>query len=184
MDSVAVDHFRSRPLPLKYGVPQGSVLGPMYFTLYTQPLSDVNSHRGCNYHNYAGDTQTEDSAPPSDFPIALKNLKLFILSVKNWMLSNKPQLNDGKTDALCSGSRHALALTSESSLTVGPNKIQFKDTVKNFGVYLDPTLSMHHHITYVCKTANFKLRKKYFSQVISHSRRHCQACFILHAELT
>ena len=59
----------------------------------------------------------------------------------------------------CSGSRHILALTPETSLTLGPNKIQLKDTVKNVGTYFDPTLSMHQHITYVCKTANSELQK-------------------------
>ena len=49
--SVMVDNVLSSPNPLQFGVPQGSVLGPVLFTLYSQPLSDFICRHECDYHN-------------------------------------------------------------------------------------------------------------------------------------
>ena len=42
---------------LLYRVPQGSVLGPVFFTLYSQALSDVISQHNCSFHKYANNTE-------------------------------------------------------------------------------------------------------------------------------
>ena len=65
----------STPSVLKCGVPQGSVLGPLLFTLYTRPLSTVICQSGLSYHFFADDSQLHTSSVPSDFLVLACCLK-------------------------------------------------------------------------------------------------------------
>ena len=65
--SVLVNGIVSAPSPLVYGVPQASLLGPVLFTLYSQPLSDEISAHGCDFHKYADDSELSQSAPSDEF---------------------------------------------------------------------------------------------------------------------
>ena len=53
---VSANGVTSDPLPLKYGVPQGSILAPVLFTIYTNSLSTLLDEMGVSYHIYADDT--------------------------------------------------------------------------------------------------------------------------------
>ena len=72
--SVFVGH-ESSPSVLKSRVPQGSVLGPLLFTLYTHHLSTVICQSGLSYHFFADDSQLHKSSVPSDFPVLACCLK-------------------------------------------------------------------------------------------------------------
>jgi len=65
--SVIADGVVSAPHLLVYGVPQGSVLGSVLFTVYSQPLSNVSSAHNCDYHKSADDTELSKIAPPDQF---------------------------------------------------------------------------------------------------------------------
>ena len=102
---MVINCLLSKPALLQYGVPQGSLLGPVLFTLYTQPVSHVMCRHKCGFHRFVDDTQLRKSALAYDFKLLTYSLEYCIKEVKQWMTCNKRKLNDDKTEAMAVGTR-------------------------------------------------------------------------------
>ena len=98
--SVQINESFSESVFIKYGIPQGSVLGPILFSLYTTPLSSIFSKYQINYHLYADDSQLYKSTPFPDLNCTTEQIELCIEDTKAWMNSNKLKLNDDKTELI------------------------------------------------------------------------------------
>ena len=83
---------------LSFGVPQGSVLGPLLLTLYTTPLSSLVSGHAIPHHIYADDSQLYVSFSSGNSAAALNGLQSCLASVQSWMSTNKLKLNPDKTE--------------------------------------------------------------------------------------
>ena len=129
--SSIVDGVVSASRPFVYGVHQGSVLGPVLFTLYSQPLSDVISVPNCYYRKYADDTELSEGASPDQFDSVQSCIQTCIGDVLIWMNSYKLNLNTDKTEVMPAvGSVSRVALVESDCANIGGNSVPFKMSVK------------------------------------------------------
>ena len=152
MQFVSVLGYDSEPAPLSFGVPQGSVLGPVLFIVYTKHLSDLIAKHPVKHQSFADDTQLNTSFDSCNSDSAIEIIQHCTNDIQSWMVQNKLQLNEGKTEAL-------LVSTSSSdkdlptSIQIGSSVVPFVKSVRNLGVILDWRLSMKEHINKVCQMA-------------------------------
>ena len=156
--SVIVDGAVSASHPLVYGMPQGSMLGLVLFTLYSQRLSDVISVHNCDYHKYADDTELSKSAPPDQFLSVQSCIQTCTDDVLLRMDSNKLKLNTDKTEVMPVGSASCLESVDSECANTGRNSVPFKTSVKYLGVHLDRTLSVQKYISSICCVSFLELR--------------------------
>jgi exonuclease III len=159
IQSVVINGSESDFWNILFGVPQGSVLGPILFIIYTSPLGDILRHHGIMFHLYADDTQLYLSFNIDQAEKAFEKMEACINDVRIWMANNWLHLNDSKTEVLLIGSKSSLAKLPDSLLTIGEvEKIKPSSTARNIGVMFDDTLSMDCQVSHLCKGAWNHLR--------------------------
>ena len=91
-ESVSITGWVSSQMKLCFGVPQGSILGPILITLYAQPLSGIISQGRCHHHKSADNTQLHQSTP-SDFHTRVHNMEQCVDSweIDDWQYSEARQ---------------------------------------------------------------------------------------------
>ncbi len=97
---VSTQGTHSKQIELCCGVPQGSVLGPILFILYTQPLTSVILKHPVSHMLYADDTQVYKSFGFNDCLSSILCVEKCVSDVKTWMTSNMLQMNEDKTEVL------------------------------------------------------------------------------------
>ena len=158
--SVVIDGHKSSPSVLEWGVPQGSVLGPILFTIYTTSLAEELRKAGISYHLYADDTQLYLSFKPLEAKSVTDTIKIIekcLDTVQRWMLKNMLKLNGDKTECLVISTKHVLKSLSKLEFIFGDLVIRPTSSAKNLGVLFDSSLSYQQHVGNVCKKAYFQI---------------------------
>ncbi|HBK72410.1 MAG TPA: hypothetical protein DDZ39_12280 [Flavobacteriaceae bacterium] len=150
-----VDGAESDKYELTCGVPQGSILGPILFLIYTRSLHKIFEYYEIQYHMYADDTQFYVAFDPENFDGLLDKVKNVMQDIKTWMSKKYLKLNEKKTEIIIYGSKTNLNKINKNDFKIDNLDIKLKANIKNIGCILDENLNMSNQINNTVKICNY-----------------------------
>ncbi len=181
---VRVGKSLSAAVPVRCGVPQGSVLGPMLYTAYVSPVGRLIGSFGILFHQYADDTQVYNRLTMPVSP-AIGRLLRCIEVLQHWFWRNGLLLNPDKTVISYFGTRSRRNRPDlPRSVTVAGCDVAVSDKLTVLGVTIDSGLSMDQHVNSVVKNCNYHLQAlRHIRPSLSRDAAAAIACSIVHSRL-
>ena len=153
MQSVRIDSVVSSPRSVKYGVPQGSILGPILFLIYINDMSSILKEYFLI--QYADDTQIIISGNPRELDDLINKGETALNDAKRYFQLNGLNVNEKKTQCMFIGSRQLISrIPPNTKINFGSTPIIPLHTVKNLGLHMDEYMLFDHHINHMINKVN------------------------------
>ena len=150
---------RSEFFSLRSGILQGSVLGPILFTIYTVPIGNIFRRHQVELHLYADDTQiylSFRSSIPFSKHDCIARIEKCIEEIGIWMTQNLLKLNSDKMEFILFGTWQQLSKVDDS-LHISSDTIKPTDHVRNLGFIMDSLLKNGSHVNKITSYCYCKL---------------------------
>ena len=140
---VLVEKSLSQPIEVKFGVPQGSVLGPILFNIYIRSLFQLIKDAGFNTSGYADDNNaSQNFALQFQFNVINYQLPALMASIQHWMNAHFLKLNKDKTEIICFHPPKNNFNKVINGTFFENDCVRFSNSIKNLGFIIDKQLKM------------------------------------------
>ena len=156
--SIFINGIESSLWELIFGVPQGSVLGPLLFIIYLSPLGQLLKSLGIQYHFYADDSQIYITFDVKNASDAVRKIEEAVSVIRTWMADNFLCLNEEKTEVILIASNSSHQKLNIPNVIIGNERISPASEVQNIGYVFDHIMSARKQVSFTCKSAWFHLR--------------------------
>ena len=157
--SVAIANRISPTIELHYGVPQGSVFAPILFVLFIQPLSNLIKRHSLSCRLFADDIHIETSILTQHVLSAISSVEICVHYVKYWMIENRLQLNDEKTECHLMRPNKCTQNLICTSLSLEHNVMSFSTTAKKLGFHFTDDMLIDAHVHDICRKMYIDIRR-------------------------
>lgn len=153
---VVVNGITSKWGNISRGVPQGTILSPILFSVHINTLPSCL--KKCQVHLFADDVQIYLPYSPRTFSQSITDLNADLQNIASWSLMNGLTINPAKTQCILISSPHIInQLQSPESITFCNTNLEYSTTVKNLGLIMDNTLNWDSHINSIIKKVFYAL---------------------------
>lgn len=143
--------YVSRALPLKMGVPQGSIAGPLLFILYINDLPHIVNNKSSFVTNYADDSNLLITGPT--YQEISRHTRSLLSSANEWFARNRLILNENKTSVVLFKTRQT-RFEAPVNLAVNNTVLKIGASTKFLGIHIDEFLNWNCHIKFLCTKLN------------------------------
>lgn len=129
-----------------FGVPQGSILGPILFLLYIAEIEAIAQLYGLSIHIFADDMQLYISFRNSDALESISNIEHCLRHIKMWMATNFLKINEDKTNFLVISPSQNRNSIDDICISFSGSIVLPSSSAKNLGVKIDSSMSFQDQI--------------------------------------
>lgn len=169
-------YLSSASRPISRGVPQGSILGPLLFIIYTADLPLVI--RNSKYHCFADDLQLYLSVEPASPVRAVQAVNEDLNRIAEWSLNNSLVLNPSKSKLMVLGTKSQVARVMDAPLDIKilNTSIEIVTEARNLGVVFDSQLRFDKHVLNLARNCFYRLKVLYKIRELLSTKARVTLC--------
>jgi hypothetical protein len=143
-----------------FGLPQGTILGPLFYIVYTADIETIIEKHGVKMHLYADDTQLYDHSRVNNIERSMAALEACLQDIVQWSSQRRLKLNPSKTELIWLDRAHSIGkLQQQPLIRLNSQELSSSPSVRDLGVIIDSGLTLTTHVSILARTCFYQLRR-------------------------